>query len=418
MGFNDRVQKTNSESMTSSIFKNGVKFKSMSGKGAIIFRIMPAYNMEDKDPNNPEYLNPLGFLPFRSSNGELSEWGNLVYLVRYAGHGLNYKTGRRDLVSLKTFDTSDDSYCPYDDLYRRAVQDRDWAYLTQDTKDATGQISERACLPRTQRNLVLNIVDINDSDKGIMVGLFSTSAYYAILSDTGLASQSASNVTEEQIKQNYLMQWACGDLTDPTNGPVLVCTKGTDKGEKSGYKVQLALDMNNRVRRWPIKPLDLLANRYNMSDLESFINKMTNEEMIKTFVDILTGRSPTGIHERAFLNEVFGNLYGNLIPAAPAAPAAGSTVQGGFGPNPAQSVKAPAAQVAAPKAAAPTGAPAPAAAAPAAAAPAAAEAPKPDGLNMEPSPLDKDTPVPTGVPGGRVKFDRGAFMKKISNTPR
>lgn len=204
------------------------------------------------------------------------------------------------------------------------------------------------------------------------------------------------------------MEWACGDLTDPTNGPVLVCTKGTDKGEKSGYKVQLALDMNNRVRRWPVKPIDLLANRYNMSDLESFIIKLSNEEMIKTFVDILTGRNPRGIHERAFLNEVFGNLYGNLIPSVPTSPGASNTVQGtgGFGPSPVQGIRAPIAAQQGQK-------------------PANPEAKDSDDLNMSPPPAAPETPAapntatpPPMTPGTKVKFDRSAFMKKIGATPK
>ena len=340
MGFDSQVSKSSSEGFQSHIFKSGVKFKNMAGKGAIQFRILPAFNPEDvvtDDQSKERYINPMGYIPFRLQDGSLTDWGQLIYVARFVGHG-SYKTGtRRDFVLPKTFATGEDApFDPYTELQRRASSDKDWQYLTAEVKGGDGKTIETPSLSKAAKCMIANIVDLNDPDK-VQVGLFSTSAYNSLCSTShsGIACQRASNMTEEQIQNNYLTEWAVGDLTDPKSGPVLALAKGTDKGEMSGYRVSLSLDAASRVRRWPINPPELLGMRYDLADLTSIVQELSPEDIIKALVGVLNLRSPSGIHEHALLKDVFGAIYGNLIPEPPMANGASNVAQG-FGNNPAK----------------------------------------------------------------------------------
>lgn len=429
MGFNDQVNRANTESFQSSIFRPDVKYKNMAGKGAIVFRLLPAFNLEDivEDPSTKErYVNPMGHIPFRLPDGSLTDWGQLIYVARFVGHG-SYKTGtRRDFVLLKTFNPDGENlFDPYIELQRRASADKDWQYLTADVKGPDGKVIETPSLSKPSKCMIANIVDVNEPDK-VLVGLFSTSAYNSLCSPAhnGILCQRAGNATEEQVRQNYLSEWATGDVTDPTTGPVLVCSKGTDKGEMSGYRITLALDVTSKVRRWPINPPELLAYRYNLNNITAIVNEMTAEDMIKAFVQIFNLRSPTGIHEHALLKDVFGSIYGNLIPEPPSSSGSSNTAQG-FGGNPAQA-HTPARQPA------PAGFPAPRPAAPAPqapqapqtaqppaqpAAPAAEQAPQAPAADKPSITTAADTAgskIPPMTPGTSVgKFDRASFLQRV-----
>lgn len=355
MAFNEQVKDTTTTGFKSTTFQPHVKFKMLDAKSALVFRILPAFNKEDivEDPNTKhKIINPMSYVPFRTPDGSLTDWGFITYLNRFVGHG-SYKDGtRRDFVAVKTFENeSDNIFDPYVELQRRASADPDWSYLTKDIKDPTNnQFIEGAALPKTQNYLLLNIVDLNEPDS-VKIGMFSSSASKSLLGkDAGIAATRASNVTDAQIQENYLMEWAVGDLTDPTSGPVLLAAKGTDRGEMSGYYMTLKLDAVSHVQRWPLNPPSLLGMRYDLSNPRSILLEMSPEETIKEFVKLFNARSPKGYHEWALLKEVFGGVYGNLIPDPPAAKTA---VSSGFGSPPVASTApgTPAAPTAAPIAA-------------------------------------------------------------------
>jgi len=408
MGFNDQVNKANTEVFQSSIFRPNVRFKTMSGKGAIVFKLLPAFNAEDiveDEKTNEKYINPMGYIPFRLPDGSLTDWGQLIHVARFVGHG-SYKSGtRRDFVLLKTFQpNAEDLFDPYIELQRRASADKDWQYLTADVKDATGKTIETPALSRASKCMIANIVDINETDK-VQVALFSTSAYNSLCSPAhnGILCQRNGGATEDQIKANYLVEWATGDVTDPVSGPVLVCSKGTDKGEMSGYRITLALDVTSKVRRWAINPPELLAYRYNLNDVNKIVNELSPEEVIKALVQIFNLRSPSGIHEYALLKDVFGAIYGSLIPDAPSSPGA-SNVAPGFNTNPAMPPRQSAptqkdeipmdfpAKQATPSGAAPVGQ-------------------APSITNIAGS---SDAKIPAMTPGTPIgKFDRAAFLQRV-----
>ena len=409
MGFNDRATRRDG-SLANPIFKPDVKTKNMAGKGAIKFRILPAYNKEALiKEGNDTFIDPMSWVPFRKENGDLAEWGNIIYVGRFLGHG-TYKTGgRKDMLSLRTFAADEDNYyCPIMELFKAAGSMKEWSYLTFRSKE---EGAESPCLSRPVKQLLCNIVDVNEPEKGVQLGVFSTSACNSLLdaSTHGLATQRASNVTDEAIAANYISEWSVGDLTHPETGPVLTVSKGSDKGDMSGYAIALGLGLNDKVIRWKMQPMDLLMARYDISDLTSILNEADTESIIKQLVGVFNQRSPTGMHEYNLLGEVFGNLYGNLIPEPPSAPAASSTVAGsGFGKNPATTVQnrikvqpKPAAPVAEPAeddldmTMAPT--------APAVTAPTLAAA------------VPVTSEVPAGIPGVTPikSFDRQAYINKL-----
>ena len=334
MSFKEQLNNS-AEGFKSDIFLPDIRYKAMTGKGAISFRILPSHNYEDviKHPQTGEdTVNPAGWLPFMLPDGTPTDWAAYAYIARFAGHGTYKAQTRFDFVCWDSFDAGDKDACPYRQLLKRASTDPDFKIMTEDIKGPDGKtVEERATLPRPAQNLVANIVDINETEKGVLLALFSTSAAKSLITPTGgLANRMAGNATDEQIQGNYLVQWACGDLTDPTSGPVLLCVKGTDRGDMSGYEVDLAHDAAGRVRRWALKPMDgLLRSRHFLIDPHRYLLRREKEDAVKLFVSMMNNRLPNGHHEWELLKEVFaGSGYDSLIPSIASAPGAQHTVQG------------------------------------------------------------------------------------------
>ena len=73
---------------------------------------------------------------------------------------------------------------------------------------------------------------------------------------------------------------------------------------------------------------DIMATRYDLADLRSYLNILSAEQIVQILIRELTGRSPAGYHEYALLKLAFGSTY--QIPEPPSAPGAVNTVQAGF----------------------------------------------------------------------------------------
>ena len=316
MGFNDQVRNMAYGAENKKfIFKDGVRFKRMGGKNPIVFRILPAF-----DPNNP---NPnTSWMPMATPDGNLTEWGRVVNVYRYVGHGQS----RKDILSLKGLVDVPD---PMEILLQTANAMPEWAYLTKDVGE--GKSAIRKSIGRAAPHLLANVWDINQASRDVMLGVFATSAMKAII-DTkkGLVYQRTS-LSEEYIKQNYLLQYATGDVTDPNEGPALCVAKGNDKGEMSDFLVYLQTDAQNRVIR---RGLDQgqMAQRYNLANPQDFLEIPTEEDIVNQMIATFNMRSPSGYHEYALLRQAFPTFP---IPEPPAAPAASNMVAGGFGANPA-----------------------------------------------------------------------------------
>ena len=332
MSFNDQVASLPSKNNEFSVFKDGVKSKWLTGDNAILFRILPAYNYNDKDAAGN--INPVGWLPFRTPDDALTAWGGIIKISRRIGHGRGKASMRKDFLSPRTFNASEDTFCPVTTLYNTAAMTPEWTYLTDDVRDANKKQIEQAALNRPQDYLAINIIELSAALPDVIMGLLTKSSLDGLLNanKNGIACQRANNVTDEMIRMNYLVKWSCGDMTDPNQGPVMFISKEKDKGDFSSYRIGIATDNHNNIRRFPIAP-DLLMRRYDLTDLRYTLHMPPDEETVASLVRIFCMRSPNGHHEWELLKLAFGQFF--KIPDAPSAPAASPTIQSGFGPNPA-----------------------------------------------------------------------------------
>jgi len=335
MGLNDQIQNRQSGGGGRwFVFQENIPFKHMTGDGAHVFRIQPAF-----DPNNADPATSC--IPYIATDNKLTDWARLLYIGRFIGHGKGGFGTRQDLLSLKSFDSN--ASCPLFEL-QRAIQamSSDWGYLMEEDREQGG---ERKPFSRPIEHLICNIYDLNERSKGNQIACFSKSATDALIdSDKGLAFQRVAR-PQAELEANYLAGYAVGDLTDPTNGPALVSQKEAKvgKGSYAGYGVNIACDAQNNII-FEALTTELLAGRYNMVLPETFLNVPTEESLVLALVHLLNTRSPKGYHEHALLREVFPTQN---VPEPPAAPAGTSTAPTGFGGFPAAPATAPAAAPAA-----------------------------------------------------------------------
>jgi len=352
------------------IFKEGVRFKHMTGKDPITFRLAPAYNAAIPDPTQ-------SWVPLITMDGgtpQVSEFGQVLYICRFIGHGAGGFGTRRDLLSLRSFAApGQEVYDPLETLLKCIKQmSAEWGYLLEDKM--VGQTKERAAFSRPTSHLITNVLDLNQSTVGIQLGVFSTSATTALIhSKTGLIFQPSAQATEEAIKSDPMAAYANGDLTHPTNGASLICQKGQAQGGYSKYAITLAVDPQSRQVHRRALTAEEMGQRYNLAALKTFINIPTEEELVQSLTELLNMRAPnTGYHEWALLKMAFPQYR---VPEPPAAAAASPTIPaGGFSASPAGAVPA-APAAAGPGGNAVMGTPVAAAAAAAAAAPVAPAAP-------------------------------------------
>lgn len=412
MGLNDQVKGMPSSAPKARMFKDGVKFKYLTGKDPVIFKYLPAFN-----PANPDASTSI--LPFVTPTGDLTDWGTLIYQSRFIGHGSGKFGTRQDVLSMRTFaKPGQDIFDPIEKLIQTVSQcSADWGYLIEKQKDKD---ADRPALSRPTAHFIANIWDANSPAAGVQIGILPPSGTTSLLDARfGLAYQQSANATEEMIRQNHLMAYQVGDLTDPVNGPALTCLKeSAAQGDYSKYRVALANDARNQIYRPMIGP-NLLAQRYKFNDLRTFMNIPTEEDIINSLVQLFNIRSPKGFHEYVLLKIAFPN---HRIPEAPSAPGATATVAAGFGGNPAQNYTQPATAYTPPAVATNYAPPALSTATQPASVytPPAAQQPTPVNMaaasatNPQPVPAVPATPV---VPGDNVglpgSFDEQEFIKRI-----
>lgn len=316
MNLNDQIRLNQTVAKNTFVFKQNVKFKHMTDdKQPMIFRVLPAFNPADTNPET-------SFLPFVLPDGQYTSWGLILHVARFVGHGAGPGGQRRDILSLKTF--SNEIPCPVYQLLETIQNNQeDWGYLLQDKQGANGKIVERKAIGRPTPHFIMNIVELNQIMDGAKIGVFTASATASLIdTKTGLIFQ-LNALPDEVVSKNYLLRYAVTDLTHPQTGPALICVKGTENGEYSRYSIVMAKDnMGKPIHR---DVTSFLKQRYDMSKPETFINVPTPEDIINIFISLFNRRSPAGYHEYALLKMAFPDYR---IPDPPAAPAATNTVQG------------------------------------------------------------------------------------------
>lgn len=422
--FNSDVATTQSSGGSRfSMFAEGVKNMRLAPQAGEtkLFRILPAHdpNTAQTQPDGSITVDPNSLVTFRTADGRLNPWGRIVKVAKFVGHGVIGKGGsRKDIVSLSTYSNGEgEVFCPYQQLIDYASKMPQWKYLFEDTKDASGRITERRALSRhPDIVLIFNMIDAKNPAEGVQIGQMSKSASDALIGKNGLACQRNVSATQEMLQQNPMMEWACGDITDPATGPVFLIQKDPNpKGKFTGFVVEYATDGQGKIIRMPVDAA-ILQQRYNLLDINSIVPKPTEEEIVNTLVEALNQFSPSGVHEYELLKAVFGHSF--KIPDPPAqayspglgaAPKVAAPVTNTFS-VPAPAVPAPApAPAPVPAPAAP--APAPVAAAPAVPAPApapAAPAPAPAAA----APAEAAGPIPGEA---APAFDRDAFLSRLKS---
>jgi len=326
MAFNDQVSGLSGNTNQTFIFKEGVKYKRMTG-AQILFRMMPAFNPADPNPET-------SWLPCMDPNGNLTDWGAIIKLIRFVGHGNDGPGSRVGLLSLKTFETPGNPvFCPLAAVYSAIVRDQDtWGYLIAqgDFKDKN---RPRPAYGKIENSLLVNIIDANQPHLGVQIGMFSTGATANIIDKkTGIIYQpNMAPNADELIATDYMAAYAYGDITHPANAPLLICEQGTDKGDFSPYRVTPAIGRDRKVMRLPVTRAQM-EQRANLANPDSFLNTPTAEDLVQSLVRLLNGRSPAGYHEYALLRMALPEFK---IPEPPAAPGIQHSVSG-FSPSAAQ----------------------------------------------------------------------------------
>jgi hypothetical protein len=436
-------------------FKPGVEICRMrlKNKNEIQFRILPSFGSANitESEGVVQVTNPRGWDYFRNVNDPnqgFTPWARVLNSYNFLGHGQGGSDGGRiTIVAPRSFGGDGQQYDPVEELRKEARRDPMWKYLTEDLKTPDGKdVIERAALPYMSTELIFNMIDLGDLQKGVQLGILSKSGMTAVLGDKGLANQRNFNCTDEMAAANPMLLWNCGDLTNPEGGPVLRLRQEQGKGRYASYVVEVVVNpQGTGFQTYPINE-QLLEARHVLDDPTSFMTKYTPQQIVNMLIKVLDGVNPqTGEHELVLLHRVFGGKFdvpeppANRMPIGPAAgvgftapPAVPGAAAGGI---PGLASPAPAAGNGIPGMAPPAAVPPPGAqsipgmnagSVPPAGNPPAQQAPASANATAQPpqgsatAPTGQPAPnastaSPSNVPGGAIKPTDKTFMNMLQD---
>jgi hypothetical protein len=298
----------------------------------IFFRILPAFApgaVTVAADGTVTMNDPGSWVTFRNpSDGLLTPWARIITTYDFVGHG-NIQDGKRiTIISPEVFENGGITDNPVEELRNEARKSAEWKYLTESINGPGGEFIEGAPLPFKSTKLLMNILDLGDLEKGVQLAVFKKSALEALLSEKGIAAQRNNHCTEEMAAQNPMFNWNCGDLTDPTTGPVLKLHKAETGGKYAKYVIDMVLNDNQRgLRTYPISP-EMLAARNFLESADAIMPRYTGQEIVDMLVQVLDGINPTTRqHEHVLLHKVFAGKYN--VPEPP--PVAQMPAGVGFG---------------------------------------------------------------------------------------
>ena len=322
MGINEQL-KLGGGGGSASTFAKEVKFRYMSGKEVIPFRILPSFPRG----HVPGQGDPMAWVPFRLDENTLTDWCIYIFIARNVGHGSAYPA-RRDFVSVLNF--PDGGECIFTKLYHAAKSNPEWRYLTVETLDGSGK-KERAPLTLPTRMLVCNIVDIEKAPHICTLGVMTIGAAYSFLNpQKGWAYMPAVNVPAEVRGANPMAAWYLGDFTDPNQGIRFKMVKGTKNGDMSAYEAELEKDSYGRVSMHTAT-VEQMRGRYNLVDTSSYLNRQSDTEIVEGLTQVLNGVSPSGKHEYEFLRMVLPEFCDMIPQVSTAYSNVPRSMQPGFG---------------------------------------------------------------------------------------
>jgi hypothetical protein len=129
---------------------------------------------------------------------------------------------------------------------------------------------------------------------------------------------------------DFFSRWYIGDFTDPATGLAFKYSKQKSGAQGKSFasgRIDIYMAQNSVVR-YPISS-DLLAKRVDVSKFENFLSPVTEQSIVNDLIEVLSARSPMGIHEYVLLKQAFPQMR------IPDPPAEAAYVSGGFGQPPA-----------------------------------------------------------------------------------
>jgi len=322
-------------------FKAGVEICRMrlSTRNEIYFRILPSFgatNIIEAD-GVVTVKNRQGWDYFRNITDpkqNYTAWARVLYSYNFVGHGPGGADGRRvTIIAPKSFGGEGQHFDPVEELRREAKKDPMWKYLTEDITAPDKSVLERAALPFLSTDLIFNMIDLSELQKGVQLGIMSKSGMQSLVGEKGLANQRNFSCTEEQARVNPMALWNCGDLTNPQSGPVLRLRQEQGKGKYNSYVVEVAINQQGTgYQTYPI-PATVLEKRYLLDDPTSFMPKYTSQEIVTMLAKVLDGVNPqTRESELVLIQRVFGSRFDvPEIPVHAYKGTAAQTAAGGFG---------------------------------------------------------------------------------------
>lgn len=336
-------------SESSGMFKQGVTYRNMSAKnGPVIFRLLPACDqtrLTQLGEGRCAPVDPASWSPLRDPITERPmPFARIVIAGRYLGRTSSHV----DLVSPTTFDPR--AYCPISELYKAAKQyNRTWGYLVDKPRrdDRLPPNTPRPpppALKKPDRVMLANaIIFTGPTSAEQVLAVFSSSSLDSLISPkNGLIWQQTVNVSPADLAADPSRKWTNGDITHPATGVLLQLDKEDErKGDMSGFAVRVFRGADGRgpAVPYPVPP-QVLAARYNLLDLDSFLTRLSDQEIVDKLATVFNGMAPTGEHEYELLKMVFGGQFkvpepppraavpGWAIPASAPAPMGQPTAAG------------------------------------------------------------------------------------------
>jgi hypothetical protein len=406
----------------------------------IQFRVLPAFApgaVTVAADGSVTMTDPGSWITFRDpAQGFLNPWARIITSYDFIGHG-NIQDGKRvTIISPEVFESDGITDNPVEELRNEARKSAEWKYLTESINGPGGEFIEGAPLPFKSTKLIMNILDLGDLEKGIQLAVFKKSAMDALLGEKGIASSRNNHCTEAMAQQDPMLNWNCGDLTNPNTGPVLKLYKSDTGGRFAKFVIDFVANEHGRgLKTYPISA-EMLAARNYLESADALMPRYTGQQIVDMLVQALDGINPTTRqHEHVLLHKVFAGKYN--VPEPP--PVAQMPAGVGFG-APAATPQGNIPGLGAPQANPAAGLPGaaqsftPAPQSPTAGLPGASPAPQSQpapndagaannipGMNPNSVPPATQPQQPSNVPGAPVEGGDAAFMNMLSqdkDTPK
>lgn len=335
------------DQQTSGPFKHKLTY--MAGKDVPKqFRILPAYSKrQDGTPD------PHGWIPFETEDEVNTPWLFGYQIWPNIGHGAWGRAGNR-----KSFIRFDLMFPEYEfDAVSRVVNaarnNQEWRYLF-DKPPAQGTRVDTILRWYPQQEMLANVVILSAANTmpRTVLGSFSASLTRQLCGGQAVNGEAEegiinrlSNLPDEYIKQNRMLRYWLGDITDPNEGVVLEIYRD-ESAVPARYRIRpLRSDKGGAVKT--ALTAQMMEGRVDLSDPHNIAEPPEPQEEVNRVASCLNEWSPDGrYHEFELLKLAFPEFS---VPNPPAKgtvngfvpPQAEQPMQAQMQPEPATNVMQP-----------------------------------------------------------------------------